>query len=80
MKQVLTERFHLKFHTEDRPLPGYVITIAKGGAKLTESKQPSDSPNCRGIQDKDTTRRVWDQLHLDDDGTVCQQLRWDLYP
>ncbi|HWH59894.1 MAG TPA: TIGR03435 family protein [Terriglobales bacterium] len=54
MKAMLTQRFHLKFHTEERPLPGYVITIAKSGVRLTETKLPSDSPNCRGIQDKDT--------------------------
>jgi uncharacterized protein (TIGR03435 family) len=52
MKQMLTDRFHLVTHMEDRPLPAYVMTIAKGGVKLTETKQPSDTPTCREMQDK----------------------------
>jgi uncharacterized protein (TIGR03435 family) len=54
IKEVLDKRFHLTFHMEDRPLPGYVMTIAKGGLKMTETKEPADSPNCRSAQDKDT--------------------------
>ena len=54
LKDVLAERFHLKYHTEDKPLPGYVVTVAKSGIKMTEVKEPSDSPNCRGEQDKNT--------------------------
>jgi len=54
LKDVLSERFHLKFHIEDKPLPGYVVTIAKSGIKMTEVKENSDSPNCRGEQDKNT--------------------------
>ena len=54
LKEVLTERFHLMYHTEDKPLPGYTVTVAKSGIKMTETKEPSDSPNCRSAQDKDT--------------------------
>jgi uncharacterized protein (TIGR03435 family) len=54
LKEVLTQRFHLTFHTEDRPLPGFLLTVSKGGLKMTETKQPSDSPNCHSAQDKDT--------------------------
>ena len=31
VRRVLAERFHLKYHTENRPLPGYVVTVAKEG-------------------------------------------------
>src|SRR5580692_8281973 len=31
MRRVLAERFHLKYHTEDRPLPGFLVTVAKDG-------------------------------------------------
>jgi uncharacterized protein (TIGR03435 family) len=54
LKRVLAERFHLTYHTEDRPLPGYVMTVAKDGVKLAEAKAP-DAPNkCQSAQDKAT--------------------------
>ena len=34
LKRVLAERFHLVYHMEDRPLPGYAVTVAKEGPKL----------------------------------------------
>ena len=54
IKRTLEERFHLKYHTEQRPLPGYIMTVAKDGAKLAEAKDPTASPNCRMAQDKAT--------------------------
>jgi uncharacterized protein (TIGR03435 family) len=54
LKDVLAKRFHLTYHLEDKPLPGYVVTIAKTGVKMTETKEPSDSPSCRTAEDKDT--------------------------
>ena len=54
LQRVLAERFHLKFHMEARPLPGYVMTVAKDGAKLAEAKDPTADPNCHGEQDKAT--------------------------
>jgi uncharacterized protein (TIGR03435 family) len=52
LQRVLTERFHLKYHTEDRPLPGYILTVAKDGSKLTPAKD-SDAPGtCKGSSDK----------------------------
>ena len=52
LQEVLEQRFHLTYHIENRPLPGYLVTQAKGGAKLNETKQPQDSPDCHGEQDK----------------------------
>jgi uncharacterized protein (TIGR03435 family) len=52
LKRVLAERFHLTYHMEDRPLPGYVATVGKDGAKLTEAKVPDALNNCQGAQDK----------------------------
>jgi uncharacterized protein (TIGR03435 family) len=34
---LLADRFHLVLHRESRPLPAYVIEIAKGGPKLEKS-------------------------------------------
>ena len=46
VERILEERFHLQYHHEDKPLPGYVVTVAKDGAKLAEAKAPTepDSP------------------------------------
>jgi uncharacterized protein (TIGR03435 family) len=52
MKRVLAERFHLKFHTEDRPLPGYAVTVARGGPKLADAKNPADASECHGAKDR----------------------------
>jgi uncharacterized protein (TIGR03435 family) len=52
LKRVLAERFHLAYHMEDRPLPGYIAAVGKDGAKLTEAKAPDAPNNCEGAQDK----------------------------
>jgi hypothetical protein len=52
IKRTLEERFHLKYHTVQRPLPGYIMTVAKDGAKLAQAKDPTAPPACHGEQDK----------------------------
>jgi uncharacterized protein (TIGR03435 family) len=42
LQALLVERFHLATHTEDRPLPGMILTVAKGGSKLTKAPDQSD--------------------------------------
>jgi uncharacterized protein (TIGR03435 family) len=54
LKQVLAERFHLTYHTEDRSLPGYIVTVAKEGAKLAEAKDPTAAGDCQVAPDKAT--------------------------
>jgi uncharacterized protein (TIGR03435 family) len=53
LQKVLTERFHFTYHIENKPLPGYVVTQAKGGAKVTEAKDATAGMNCRGSQAKE---------------------------
>jgi len=53
LQRILAERFQLTFHTQDKPLPGYVMTVAKSGLKMTEAKDPDAPPSCHGEQDKD---------------------------
>ena len=43
-RTLLTERFNLEFHTEQKVFPVYVITVAKGGIKLKESATPDAQP------------------------------------
>jgi uncharacterized protein (TIGR03435 family) len=40
LQALLEQRFHLKFHTEMRPTPVYVLVQAKGGAKVKEVPAP----------------------------------------
>jgi uncharacterized protein (TIGR03435 family) len=52
VRKVLEERFGLKFHTEKRDMPRYVLTVAKGGPKLELTKSAPDAlPNERGTGD-----------------------------
>jgi len=58
VERILEERFHLKYHTEDRPLPGYVVTVAKDGPKLAEAKDPTAPGGCQAVREKDNPGRV----------------------
>jgi uncharacterized protein (TIGR03435 family) len=42
VRTLLTDRFNLKFHTEPKEFPVYVLTVARGGSKLKESAAPAD--------------------------------------
>jgi uncharacterized protein (TIGR03435 family) len=45
LRKLLSDRFHLAFHREQRELRAYSLTIAKGGPKLKESTaSPNASP------------------------------------
>jgi uncharacterized protein (TIGR03435 family) len=52
IQRVLTERFHLKTHIDQRPMPGYLLTVGKDGIKAPQAKDPAAPPDCRGEQDK----------------------------
>ena len=54
LRRALVERFHMKYHTEQRPMPGYVMTVAKDGMKMTPAKNPDAPFTCHGEQDKST--------------------------
>ena len=41
MQKLLADRFHLKFHHEQRELSVYVITVAPGGPKMEKSDAPA---------------------------------------
>ena len=42
LKELLSSRFHLKFHTEPREIPVYSLGLARGGSKLNATK--ADAP------------------------------------
>jgi uncharacterized protein (TIGR03435 family) len=37
MQSLLTERFHFRFHREQKEMPVYALVVGKGGPKFTES-------------------------------------------
>jgi uncharacterized protein (TIGR03435 family) len=43
LQKLTADRFQLKFHREKKELSAYVITVAKGGAKLTPSQADPNS-------------------------------------
>jgi uncharacterized protein (TIGR03435 family) len=42
LQALLIERFQMKFHREPSELPGFALTVAKGGSKLHESKSQDE--------------------------------------
>jgi uncharacterized protein (TIGR03435 family) len=42
LRALLTDRFRLAFHREQKEMPIYALTVAKGGPKLKESTVPSE--------------------------------------
>jgi uncharacterized protein (TIGR03435 family) len=58
VERILEERFHLKSHNQDWPLPGYVVTVAKDGPKLADAKDATEPGGCQAVRDKDNPGRV----------------------
>lgn len=50
MENLLTDRFHLKFHYEKRELPVYALTVTKGGPKMTVSTAGPDAGSGFGFR------------------------------
>jgi uncharacterized protein (TIGR03435 family) len=44
VKKLLADRFALKFHNEKREMPAYVLTVGKGGQKLTPTQIKGSLP------------------------------------
>ncbi len=45
MRKLLADRFQLKIHQEKKEMSAYVLTVAKGGPKLTKSDADPNSPH-----------------------------------
>jgi uncharacterized protein (TIGR03435 family) len=63
MQNLLAERFKLVVHHEMRPIPVYVLEVAKGGLKMKESPQAPAKP----LTSPPAPQRV-EQLRVDADG------------
>jgi uncharacterized protein (TIGR03435 family) len=49
LQNLLADRFQLKFHNEKRDLAVYVITVAPGGPKLTQTTAAPNDPSGMGF-------------------------------
>lgn len=50
VRKLLGERFGLKYHHDQREMPVFALTVARGGAKLTPSKgDPNGLPRDEGV-------------------------------
>jgi uncharacterized protein (TIGR03435 family) len=58
MQTLLRDRFHLKLHTEQRPLPVYHLVLAKGRAKARAKLRPSKT-NCAAAFQKEDETGEW---------------------
>lgn len=59
LKNLMAERFHLQFHYETKELPVYVLTVDKGGAKLTPHEaQSAGDPSIDPSSEKPLHRKL----------------------
>ena len=52
MQTLLAQRFKLTYHTENKEMPAYVVTVAKGGHKMKQSEGEGEmdvKPTGRGL-------------------------------
>jgi uncharacterized protein (TIGR03435 family) len=50
LQQFLADRFRMSYHKEQKVMPAYILTVAKGGAKLQPAKDDPATPASVRIQ------------------------------
>ncbi len=50
LQQLLVDRFRMSYHKEQKVMPAYILTVAKGGPKLQRSKDDPALPRSVRIQ------------------------------
>lgn len=67
VRTLLEQRFALKFHTEKREMPRYVLTVAKSGPKMEPTKLASAAlPNERAGGDKASRSLQMENVSMED--------------
>jgi len=73
VQELLVDRFGLEFHREQRELPVYAITLAKGGAKLTKSAgDPNGQMDENGSGNGTARSLMFTNSSMGDFGMVMQ--------
>ena len=84
LRTLLAERFQFRMHRETRELPAYVLTVARGGAKLTRTKDedcvPRDldrpTPPPTPLAPGETRRPGCGNNNLSSRGATPPNMRW----
>jgi bla regulator protein blaR1 len=65
MRSLLIERFHLKYHVEERPQQIFALTVAPGGHKLIPGEKgrcagaPATGPTCGDLGQSPTSAEIY---------------------
>ena len=84
LRTLLADRFQFRMHRETRELPAYVLTVARGGAKLTRTKDedcvPRDldrpTPPPTPLAPGETRRPGCGNNNLSSRGATPPNMRW----
>jgi uncharacterized protein (TIGR03435 family) len=57
LQSLIVERFRLKFHREERPMPAYVLTLGKRELKLKPGEGAAGEQSCRWLVVEEALRR-----------------------
>ncbi len=74
LQPLLIERFKMKFHSEDQPIPVWTLTVGKRGAKLKEADPTSRSSCKRGSGETGTGSAAIPALTYTCQNTTMTQL------
>lgn len=77
LRALLVERFGLRFHRQDKEMPIYALTVAKGGPKLKAAAKPDDQPKIVGIVYPDRIEVPARSVTMDDFVAMLQRATLD---
>jgi uncharacterized protein (TIGR03435 family) len=77
LRALLVERFALKFHRQDKDMPIYALSLAKGGSKLKAAATPDDPPKIVGIVYPDRIEVPARSVTMDDFVAMLQRATLD---
>lgn len=77
LRALLVERFGLKFHRQDKEMPIYALSLAKGGPKLKAAAKPGDPPKIVGVVYPDRVEVPARSVTMDDFVAMLQRATLD---
>jgi uncharacterized protein (TIGR03435 family) len=77
LRELLVERFGLKFHRQNKEMPIYALSVAKSGPKLKPAAQPDDPPKIIGVVYPDRIEVPARSVTMDDFVAMLQRATLD---
>jgi uncharacterized protein (TIGR03435 family) len=77
LRALLVERFGLRFHRQQREMPVYSLTLAKGGPKFKPAARPGDPPRIVGVVYPDRIEVPARSVTMDDFVAMLQRATLD---